>query len=163
MKARRMAPFLRCYPNREVALLLELGFSEGFRIHSHFRVAFPIANNLRPSSLHPEVVTKKLFKEVSLGRMAGPFGSPSLPYLVVSSLGVVPKKGPNKFLLIHYLSYPRGGSVNDSSDPDLCTCLILFSIRLYRGCAGMVRIHCWQRLILRRLVCYLCILIVANC
>lgn len=57
----------------------------------------------------------------STSRMAGPFGSPPLPNLAVSPLGVVPKKEPNKFSLIHHLSYPRGGSVNDSIDPDLCT------------------------------------------
>ena len=28
-------------------------------------------------------------------------------------MGIVPKKTPNKFCLIHHLSYPSGGSVND--------------------------------------------------
>lgn len=74
---------------------------------------------------------KKLFKEVSLGRMA--FGLPPLPNLVVSLLGVVPKKEANMFRLIHHLSYPRGGSVKDSIDPDLCT-VSYTSFEV--GCAG---------------------------
>lgn len=60
VKVRRMAPFLRLYSNREAALLLEQGFTEGFRLHSHLRVAPPIANNLRSSSLHSEAVAEKI-------------------------------------------------------------------------------------------------------
>ena len=36
----------------------------------------------------------------------------------VSPLGVLPKKTPGEFRLIHHLSYPRGSSVNDSISPD---------------------------------------------
>lgn len=121
VRVRKMAPFLRRYPNREAAELLELGFTEGFKLHCQLLAAPPLADNLRSAREHPEVVTKKLFKEISLGRMAGPFELPPVPNLVVSPLGVVPKKEPNKFRLIHHLSHPRGGSVNDSIAPDLCT------------------------------------------
>ncbi|KAM9324594.1 uncharacterized protein PAF06_000661 [Gastrophryne carolinensis] len=51
--------------------------------------------------------------------MAGPFSDPPLEDLVVSPLGVVPKKEPGKFRLIHHLSFPRGGSVNDGIDKEL--------------------------------------------
>ncbi|KAM3916024.1 uncharacterized protein RB166_015396 [Leptodactylus fuscus] len=53
--------------------------------------------------------------------MAGPFPEPPLENLVVSPLGVVPKKEPNKFRMIHHLSFPEGASVNDGIDPDLCS------------------------------------------
>lgn len=36
-------------------------------------------------------------------------------------MGVVPKKEPNKFRLIHHLSFPKGGSVNDFIDPEQYT------------------------------------------
>ncbi|XP_066450415.1 hatching enzyme 1.2-like [Eleutherodactylus coqui] len=53
--------------------------------------------------------------------MAGPFKEPPVQDFVVLPLGVVPKKEPNKFRLIHHLSYPKGASVNDGIDPELCS------------------------------------------
>lgn len=60
-------------------------------------------------------------KEVQLGHMVGPFSASPFTNLVVSLLGVVPKKGANKFHLIHHLSFPKGASVIDGIDPDLCS------------------------------------------
>lgn len=56
-------------------------------------------DNLRSALAHLEVVSEKLAKEVALGRMAGPFGLPRLDNLVVSPLGVVPKKGTQQVLV----------------------------------------------------------------
>ncbi|XP_075128011.1 uncharacterized protein LOC142201079 [Leptodactylus fuscus] len=53
--------------------------------------------------------------------MAGPFLEPPLAELKVSPLGVVPKKEPNKFRMIHHLSFPEGSSVNEGIDPELCS------------------------------------------
>ncbi|XP_066430821.1 vomeronasal type-2 receptor 26-like [Eleutherodactylus coqui] len=53
--------------------------------------------------------------------MAGPFQEPPLADFVVSPLGVVPKREPNKFRLIHHLSYSKGASVNDGIDAELCS------------------------------------------
>ena len=105
----RMRPFLGRYPDRAAALSLERGFSVGFSIPCKLAVVPPVARNLRSALQHPEVVSEKLRKEVALGRMGGPFVSPPLDDLVVSPLGVVPKKEPNKFRLIHHLSFPKGG------------------------------------------------------
>ncbi|XP_040273667.1 uncharacterized protein LOC120989530 [Bufo bufo] len=44
-----------------------------------------------------------------------------LPDLWVSPLGLVPTKEPNKIRLIHHLSYPAGGSVNDGIADELCS------------------------------------------
>ncbi|KAJ1161876.1 hypothetical protein NDU88_002356 [Pleurodeles waltl] len=68
-----------------------------------------------------EVVAKKLEKERALGRLAGPFKCPLLAGFVCSPLGVVAKKDPGHFRLIHNLSAPRGSSVNDAIDPQLCS------------------------------------------
>lgn len=54
-------------------------------------------------------VLEKLRKEVALGRMGGPFPAAPFDDLVVSPLGVVPKKEPGKFRLIHHLSFPKRG------------------------------------------------------
>ena len=40
------------------------------------------------------------------------------PVFGVSPLGIVPKKTPGDFRMIHHLSYPRGESVNDGISHD---------------------------------------------
>lgn len=53
------------------------------------------------------------------GLIAGPFNSPPLSRLHVSSFGVIPKRGQScKWRLIVDLSSPGGASVNDGNDPD---------------------------------------------
>lgn len=84
-----------------------------------------------------EIVRLKLAKEVKLGRLLGPFSSPPLPNLRVSPLGVVPKKAPGQFRLIHHLSYPKGDSVNDGIPAQLCSVRYTSldeAIRLLRVC-----------------------------
>lgn len=56
-----------------------------------------------------------------MGCMGGPFAVKPFTDLVISPLGVVPKKEPHKFRLIHHLSLSRGGSVNDAIDLEVCT------------------------------------------
>ena len=56
-----------------------------------------------------------------MGRIAGPFDQRPLPILRVSPIGLVPKKEPNEFRLIHHLSYPLGSSVNDYTDRQHCS------------------------------------------
>lgn len=109
-----LAMLLHGYPNRRAASYLFEGFSAGFRI------PFTDCINLKSARELPCVVAKKLAKEHEAGRVAGPFLSPPLPNLRVSPLGVVPKKTPREYHLIHHLSYPKGSSVNDSIAPELC-------------------------------------------
>lgn len=52
--------------------------------------------------------------------MGGPFPSLPLADLVISPLWVVPKKEPNKFRVIHHLSFTKAGSVNDVIDLEVC-------------------------------------------
>lgn len=64
--------------------------------------------------------------------MAGPFSVEPIADLRVSPSGFVPKKEPNKFRLIHHLSYPAGSSVNDGIDPELCKVVYTsFDVALY--------------------------------
>lgn len=121
MQLEKMQGYLDRYPDRKAASLLEAGFRYGFRIPSEVPLVPRCLRNLRSAYEHPEVVGDKLLKEVQLGRMAGPFAAPPLGNLVVSPLGVVPKKEANKFRLIHHLSHPKGSSVNDGIDPDICS------------------------------------------
>ena len=68
---------------------------------------------MRSADEQPEVLFAKLDKEWSGGRISGPFSSPPVANFVSSPLGVVPKKTPGEFRIIHHLSYPDGSSVND--------------------------------------------------
>ncbi|XP_078500441.1 uncharacterized protein LOC144755420 [Lissotriton helveticus] len=45
--------------------------------------------------------------------MAGPFDDWPLENLIISPIGVVPKKEPGQYRLIQHLSWPEGASVND--------------------------------------------------
>lgn len=54
---------------------------------------------------------------MSEGRVAGPFLFPPFVDLQVSPLGLIPKKEPNSFCLIHHLSFPAGSFLNDIIDP----------------------------------------------
>ena len=63
---------------------------------------------------------EKLSDEIAHGRMAGPFPDRPSQNLRISPLGLVPKSEPGHFRLIHNLSYPDSGSVNDGIDKQLC-------------------------------------------
>lgn len=76
------------------------------------------AKNLVSAFLHPTVVDDKIKKELDSHRLAGPFHFPPLQPFRISPLGVVPKKTPGEFRLIHHLSYPKGSSVNDGIDSE---------------------------------------------
>jgi hypothetical protein len=90
------------------------GFSFGFRIPSTFtgttRTHFPL--NHLSALQHRAFVTAKLAQEAAAGRNAGPFHSPSPPGVMLPPLGVVDKKVPGQFRLIHDLSFHKGDSVN---------------------------------------------------
>ena len=88
------------------------GFQNGFRIP--FSGPYPphTTKNLQSAFQHPEAISEKLSKEISKGRIAGPYNSPPFEQFVVSPLGVVPKKTPGQFRMIHHESYPPGQSVN---------------------------------------------------
>lgn len=51
---------------------------------------------------------RKIRKEVRAGQVIGPFCDLPIENLRVSPLGLVPKKAPEEFCLIHHLSFPRG-------------------------------------------------------
>ena len=92
------------------------GFSTGFSLGC-LDIPPPggsIPHNLISARQHSDVVTNKIRKELALGRVIGPFDSaPNFNKYRVSPLGVVPKKKPGEFRMIHHLSFPAGQSVND--------------------------------------------------
>lgn len=99
-------PLLNSYPNRLVAqqladsLLRALGFLHP--PHPTF------ADNLCSVKGLEDMEFKNIAAEVRAGRVASPFHALPILNLQASPLGVVPKKNPGEFHLIHHLSHPDG-------------------------------------------------------
>ena len=109
---------LLCGYDVELTATLYFGFKFGFPLHFEgARVSF-FANNLVSAQENPQIVSAKLFKECQAGQLAGPFDNPPFVNFRVSPLGVVPKKAPGEYRLIHHLSFPSGASVNDGIAPE---------------------------------------------
>jgi hypothetical protein len=88
------------------------GFTKGFSIQFNGSPFNSFHPNHNSAARQPHLLRNLINKEVEAGRVAGPFSSPPFSPFVVSPLGLVPKKEPNKFRVIHDLSYPHGQSVN---------------------------------------------------
>ena len=115
MSPETLGSILDGYDNNLVAYLLH-GFTHGFQIGC---VGLPpqrgeVVSNLKSADEFAEVIDQKLAKELALGRILGPYDfQPTCLRYRISPLGVVPKKSPGEFRMIHHLSYPEGSSVND--------------------------------------------------
>lgn len=89
------------------------GLEHGFKLrYSGPRI--PIESNSKPLlGEKAKIAREKILKEISLGRIAGPFKEPPFPTFRTSPIAVIPKKASNEFRLIHNLSSPPDKSVND--------------------------------------------------
>lgn len=103
------------------ASILHSGFSEGFTIHYSGTREARECGNLKSAVQNPEVVQKKLDKEIKAGRMAGPFDTKPFSNFIVSPVGLVPKRTTGDFRLIHHLSYPEGNSINSNIERQFCS------------------------------------------
>ena len=75
------------------------GFVQGFRLHFQGAKLDQFSDNLRSAFFeHHPFINLKVFP-----------------------LSVIPKKRPGEYRMIHHLSYPYGGSVNDGIPPDFCS------------------------------------------
>ena len=116
----RLAFYLKGY-NVVISDYLIQGFVHGFSIR-YFGSLFTIRSpNLKSAIDNPTSVNEKLSKELAAGRIVGPFDAPPFASFRVSPLGIVPKKLPGEFRLIHHLSYTEGSSVNDGVPKELAT------------------------------------------
>jgi len=94
------------------------GFRWGFKTGFVGSTPQHASKNLSSALEHPDIVHGKLTKELQAGRIAGPFRNPPFSAFCTSPLGLVEKKVPGTYRLIHHLSYPEGGSVNDGIPPE---------------------------------------------
>ena len=112
VKVNRLEFLLEGYNFQKRMFLID-GFKYGFHLFPVGQSRSYESPNLLSARQQPQVVDQKLAKELEAHRLAGPFDSPPFPVFRVSPLGIVPKKTPGEFRLIHHLSYPMGKSVND--------------------------------------------------
>ena len=100
--------FYICCPG--ITIQLWCSFLKGLRVVS--------PRSRRPKTFYQlyriqPLFTQKLLKNLQLVVWLVPLFLPQYPRFIVSPLGVVPKKSPEEFRLIHHLSFPKDASVND--------------------------------------------------
>lgn len=106
------------YPNKVVANRLIQGFSQGFKIHYHGPRLPTQCNNLKSADDHPNELKEKIYKEIQMGRIQGPFKQIPISNLRLSPIGLVPKGDNSGWRLITHLSFPKSNSVNYYIDPN---------------------------------------------
>ena len=116
----KLRSFLQGYDVIEQEFLYS-GFQSGFHIPFTGNRSFRFSNNLPSAQENTQVLLSKIENELLLGRVAGPFDTIPIYNIQISPLGVVPKKAPGEFRIIHHLSYPDGNSINDGICKDLCS------------------------------------------
>ena len=116
----QFTPDLAGHPDRQAVVYVLEGPQHGFRLRFQPARRLKPTKKNKPSAFQsPKVTDNYLATEVARGRVAGPFPSPHLPDLQVSSFGVIAKKRqPGKWRHIADMSSPYGSSVNDGINPD---------------------------------------------
>ena len=124
--ATKLGDLLRAadYNPDETAFLVD-GFRHGFDLHYHGPLdRCSKARNIPFSVGNHQVMWDKLMKEVSLGRVAGPFDQVPFENFIQSPIGLVPKDRGTQTHLIFHLSYEFAdglGSVNSHIPKEFCS------------------------------------------
>lgn len=114
---------LKGHPDAEYRDYILRGLEQGFRIGFNYQkhACKGAKTNMKSALSQCEVVDKYLAKEVELGRVIGPLSPASFPEATISRFGVIPKgRQVGKWRLIVDLSHPKGASVNDGIEAELC-------------------------------------------
>ena len=120
VKVERLAFYLEGYEAHLYRAIIS-GFVQGFRLHFEGPQVGQFWKNRLSAMQHPDIVDSKLTKEILEGRIRGPFEHPPFDNFKVSPLGVIPKKQLGEYRMIHHLSFPCGGSVNDFIPSEFCS------------------------------------------
>ncbi len=114
---------LATHPDQTFAQYILQGLLQGFRIGFDRACPLTPARRNSPSAWrHPEVVEQYLGKEISGGRMMGPYPAGAIRAMQVNRMAVIPKGHvPGRWRLITDLSFPPNASVNDGITPAVCS------------------------------------------
>ena len=124
IRVEELHQYLASHPDQRFAAYIHDGLSMGFRIGFDYRRSTLDTRftNHPSAQKNTSVVRDKIHAEVRAGRLHGPLPQVLKQVIHVSPLGLVPKQHQrNKWRLIMDLSSPRGGSVNDGIDQNLCS------------------------------------------
>ena len=116
VKPDRLEALLQGHPNQVLVHEVLTGFCQDFQLKYKGPRQGRIHRNLNSAFQHPKLLQQHLDKEISTGRMLGPFKKILLPNLICSPVGMVPKKDSAKMRMITHLSYPHGNSINSYMD-----------------------------------------------
>lgn len=111
VKLNVLKSMLTNYPYQNTAHELLNGFNR-FQ-HSLF---WYMRKNMKSAETHADELHLKIYQEISLGRIAGPFYTRPMSNIRCSPIGLVPKKTKG-WRMICNLSAPQGNSVNNFIDP----------------------------------------------
>ena len=123
LKWEAWATELEPHPDKEYARYIVAGIKQGFRIGFNYKNhrCNSAKSNMLSAVQHPQPIEAYISKEVAAGQIIGPM-SADVEGIHVSRFGIIPKPHqPGKWRLITDLSHPRGASVNDGIDPQLCS------------------------------------------
>ena len=93
------------------------GFSEGFYLH-HEGPPVDIMPKNGALVTHPEVISKSLFDDIALNRVAGPYDEKPFETFQVSPVNARQKKNSDKHRMIHNLRYPYDKTSINANIPD---------------------------------------------
>ena len=130
VKVDRLDSFLKHGYDSVLRQYLIDGFRFGFRINFVGERTVSECSKLKSALSHSDITAAKIRKECDAGRLVhvGPFTTPPFRNFRTSPLGLIPKKDPNEYRLIHHLSFPEDSPVNDFI-PDCCATVQYASIR----------------------------------
>ena len=116
--------YLRDHPDAAYRDYIIQGLQQGFRVGFQYGRCHCTGTsaNMQSAVRQPEVIDEYLAREVRLGRVMGPLEPGRYPEVQINRFGLVPKNHqPGKWRLVVDLSHPRGASVNDGLEPELCS------------------------------------------
>ena len=117
LQVHRLRELLVLHPTWDKVNYVLDGLTHGFALEYQGHFKFRAPQNLASANADPTVICNKLYKEVKLGTMAGPFAMLPFPNLMCLPVGLVPKKDSQDLCMIMHLSYPYVSSINDFINP----------------------------------------------
>ena len=115
VKVRPLETLLTSFHDKE---FIVNGFTRGFDLGFTGEPATVTCNNSFSVNSNLALAHAKVFSEIKLGRVAGPFSYPPLKDFKCSPLSLREKSTPGKFRLLHNLSYPYNESAVNFNIPD---------------------------------------------
>ncbi len=97
------------------------GLENGVDIECEGHITGRVCDNWPSALEHDKEVSEFVHKNLSLGRVVGPWSHPPCDGYIASPIGAFVRSGSTKVRVIHDLSYPAGDSINDHIDPDKFT------------------------------------------